>query len=127
MLEIFIRFLERQLTGHLASRYHRPRPLHQNKVHIQHYQLSLFVFCKEELFGGLTRNAETVTNLGGLPSVWVQQLKSEGLGKTEGHKEGDSFPSTTWLSQTGQWQSPTYLMLSVDLLEAQLLQRGVVG
>lgn len=77
------------------------------------------------MFGGLPRSAETVTSLGGLPFMQVQQVKGEGMswGRTEDTEE-NSFPSTTRLSQTAQCQNPTYLVLSPDLLVAQLLQWG---
>lgn len=37
------------------------------------------MFCNEEVFGGLPRSAETDTSLGGLPFLWVQQVKGEGM------------------------------------------------
>lgn len=52
------------------------------------------MYCNEEMFGGLTRIAETVTSLGSLSSMWVQQVKGEGLGWGEPKdiKRGTAFP-----------------------------------
>lgn len=85
----------------------------------------LFVLCNEEVFGGLTRSAETLTNQGGSPFIWVQQVKGEGLGwgEPKDTKRGTAFPVPHG-SETGPGQSPTYLMLSPDLFAAELLHGG---
>lgn len=53
------------------------------------------MFCNEEVFAGLARIAEAVTSLGGLPSVWVQQVNGDGLGcgEPKDTKRGIAFPA----------------------------------